>query len=578
MRDPNAPSDDLTRRQPDPEVAATAGYQLRVADALGTRTLTLPRTGVLVVGRGDDVDLRLDDPSISRRHARLFVAETLQIEDLGSANGTRVRGAALSPHQREELHPGDGLEFGAVLCALLGPAPGRRPRLLREHHYFEARVEDECARVAETRGPFALIHLRVGGDVDAAFESELLEAVRASDLVAVYGPGEYEVFVPGAAPEEAEGMGLLLGARLGRGGRTVRTSVAASPRDGRSPQRLLARARGALLPVPAHASGAPGAVVADAAMRRLHELVPRVAAGSVNVLLLGETGVGKEVIAELLHRHSPRAAHPLVRLNCAAFSESLVESELFGHERGAFTGAVSARAGLLEGAAGGTVFLDEVGELPPGIQAKLLRVIEERMVRRVGAQRAVPIDVRLVAATNRDLEAEVAAGRFRADLFYRLNGFALEIPALRERVSEVAPLAQYFADLARRQAGLAGPAEIDPEALDALEGYRWPGNVRELRNVIERAALLAGDAPLTLEHFPLEKIGLSPRPRSHAPPSAPPSVPPGPDAGDDEERARIVAVLEECVGNQTRAAERLGLTRRQLISRLDRYKLPRPRK
>src|SRR5690606_14186600 len=215
--------------------------------------------------------------------------------------------------------------------------------------------------------------------------------------------------------------------------------------------------------------------------------------------ILGETGAGKEAMAETVHQRSPRRAGPFLLLNCAALSETLLESELFGHEKGAFTGAHSTKAGLLESTAGGTVFLDEIGELSLGTQAKLLRVLEERSVMRVGATKPRRIDVRFVTATNRDLTREVRAGRFRGDLYYRISGLVVRIPPLRERLTEIEPLARHFLTEFCTQLGQLVP-ELEPAAIEALLGYHWPGNVRELKNVMERAVLLAGSGPVTREH------------------------------------------------------------------------------
>jgi two-component system response regulator AtoC len=565
--------DDPTQRAADVADAIPAGYRLRFVGPAGVVVVDVPRSGELVVGRGDDADVRLDAPSISRRHARFIVGEALLVEDLQSANGTRVRDRAVAPGERCDVAPGDAVTLGDVLCTVQGPAPGSRARLLRPHAYFEARVEDECARASGSSQPFAVIQVSVGAAAGADFERELLSLVRPIDVVALYGPGTYEVLAPGADAAQAEGLARLLRVRLGRSVTRFESRVAAWPRDGRTPQRLLAAVRASTGPV-----ADDGVVVADPKMERLHGMIARVAAGAVNVLLLGETGTGKEVFASLVHRRSARASKPYVKLNCAAFTETLAESELFGHEKGAFTGANAAKAGLLESAEGGTVFLDEVGELSPTMQAKLLRVLEDREVRRVGALKARAVDVRVVAATNRDPEAEVAAGRFRADLYYRLNGFTLTIPPLRERVAEIAPLAQRFADRARQQAGRPGPAEVTAEAVEVLEGYRWPGNVRELRNVMERAVLLAGDEAITSEHLPVERFFASPKASPSAPPPSPSGAPVAGGGSDEDERRRIIAALEECAGNQTRAAERLGITRRQLVWRLERFGLPRPRR
>ena len=232
-------------------------------------------------------------------------------------------------------------------------------------------------------------------------------------------------------------------------------------------------------------------IILQPAMKAAYALVEQLARGSINVLILGETGVGKEIVAEAIHRASPRSGAPLVRIDCAALSEQLLESELFGHERGAFTGAVSAKAGLIEAANGGTVFLDEAGELPASLQAKLLRVLEAREVTRVGSVHARRIDVRFISATNKDLEDGVARGAFRSDLMYRLNGASIEVPPLRERPLEIVPLAELFMQRVAAQLKLSLPPRLTEQAASTLLAHDWPGNVRELRNVIERATLIS---------------------------------------------------------------------------------------
>jgi transcriptional regulator with PAS, ATPase and Fis domain len=275
---------------------------------------------------------------------------------------------------------------------------------------------------------------------------------------------------------------------------------------------------------------------------------------------LGETGVGKEVAAVRVHEHSQRAKGPLVRVSCAAFPDNLLEAELFGYERGAFTGAMQAKAGLFEAGHGGTVFLDEIGEVSLSTQAKLLRVIEAREVQRLGALRPKPIDVRFVSATHRDVAGMVAAGTFREDLFFRLNGISVTLPPLRQRTDEILPLATAF----------ARGTDIGAEAKEALIKHPWPGNVRELRNVMERAVVLSGGQRIESAHLQLA-----------APPArkAPPTLAAQPPGGDgSEERARIIAALEACAGNQTSAARLLGMSRRTLIYKLDELDIPRPRK
>jgi len=327
----------------------------------------------------------------------------------------------------------------------------------------------------------------------------------------------------------------------------------------------------------------PAVVVEDPAMVRLHDLIGIVARSTMSVLVVGETGVGKEILATSVHHRSPRAAMPLVRVNCAALPESLLESELFGYARGAFTGATQGKQGLLETAHGGTFFLDEIGEMPLSTQAKLLRVLESGEVMRLGSVKPTPIDVRFVAATNADLSTLVATGTFRRDLYYRLNGITIPVPPLRARVGEIASLTRAFVAARAAAYGRAAPA-ITPEAIARLERFSWPGNVRQLRNVVDRAlALCTGDA-IRAEHVVLDaEPGTSPDaiPRDTAiPPPAPPVTP---GAGrmrvdPSEDRRRLLAALEEAGGNQGRAAALLGISRRTLMKWLDDHQVPRPRK
>jgi DNA-binding NtrC family response regulator len=401
----------------------------------------LPASGAMTLGRGRQAAICIDEPSLSRAHARLHIGPALRIEDLGSVNGTRVAGRMLMPHAPHPIAIGEPVELGAVTLLVLRSA------------------------AAEAAPPTSL-------------------------------------------------------------------------------------------------------VVRDPVMIELHQRAQRVAAGNISVLLLGETGTGKEILAEAVHRHSARHKRPLLRLNCAAFAESLLESELFGHEKGAFSGAVQAKPGLLETAEGGTIFLDELGDMPPALQAKLLRVLEERKVTRVGGLKARAIDVRFIAATHRDLGAEATSGRFRSDLFYRLAGVSLVLPPLRQRTLEIVPLAELF--VARFAAEIARPASrLTAAARAELERYPWPGNIRELRNVIERAVLLSAGDEIPPENLALEA------PRRVLTHEAEPTHP---IVTGDDEKSRIVAALEQCAGNQTHAARLLGISRGTLVSRLAEYAIPRPRK
>jgi len=465
--------------------------ELAVFAAGGVARYPLPPAGRVSLGRSEENDIRIEDSSVSRRHAIIHLGSQLRIEDLGSANGTRIR---------------------------------------RDSQFNEtAKLVDMRVRRGET------VEFSPGEAINVG--STLIVVCRR------------------AAEEAAAG------------------------------------------------NGKPAVVVRDPAMQRLYALAERVAESPLSVLLLGETGAGKEVLAERIHLASPRASGPFLRLNCAALSESLLESELFGHEKGSFTSAVRSKQGLLETADKGTVFLDEVGELPPGIQVKLLRVLEDRKVMRVGGLAPKPVDVRFLSATNRDLAAEVQRQTFRQDLFFRLNGISLCIPPLRERVTEIEPLARAF--IARAAASLGRrPPTLARETVAALEAQRWPGNVRELRNVIERAVVLCNDDTLYPEHLLLEAGLPAARPAGAAaaapasngapPPSSPAqALPPTPasesGAGQDAsgdlrseinslERRRILDALQQCAGNQTQAAVLLGIPRRTFVAKLTAYGIPRPRK
>ena len=317
--------------------------------------------------------------------------------------------------------------------------------------------------------------------------------------------------------------------------------------------------------------GVEGIVGGSAAMRRILELARKVARHPSTVLVTGESGTGKEVVARYVHRESPRADAPFVAVNCAAIPEALLESELFGHARGSFTGATAERRGLFEEADGGTIFLDEIGELPVALQVKLLRALQEGEIRRVGESASRAVDARLLTATSRDLEEDVAAGRFRSDLYYRINVVRLHLPPLRERREDIAPLARHFAGMHARRLGMASAPAITAAAIRHLEEYGWPGNVRELENTIERALVLSEAGRIDAEHL---------APAGHAAGN-------GATAADGAsltdlsvkrqtetlERTLIAEALTRTGGNRTRAAQLLELSHRALLYKIRDYGL-----
>jgi two-component system, NtrC family, response regulator AtoC len=451
-----------------------------------TRRIELADGQVLTVGRTPDCDIMIDDRMVSRRHAVLRGRGALEVEDLGSHNGTLVF-----------MSSADGLGGDTVSA------------------------------------PASYVRLESGVPVDVGIEAVIQIG---GALVTVELPGRRR------------------------------------------------------------ASTRTDAVIVDAAMARIYELAGRIARSDLTVLLLGESGVGKDVLARFIHKQSARDRHELLSLNCGAVPEHLLEAELFGFEKGAFTGAAKTTPGLLESADKGTVFLDEVGELSPAFQVKLLRVLETGRLMRVGGREPITIDVRYIAATNRDLSAEITAGRFREDLYYRLNGITLTIPPLRERRNEILSLADTF--LAQEGKQHNKTFELSAEVAARLESYPWPGNVRQLRAVIRRAAVLCQEELVTLQHIQLSDPGppLSDarpsRERMRPGPTEPPAFPadrptvPSMHATPEDlreqaerlEKQRILDTLDAVGGNQTRAAEMLGLTRRALLIRLDRYNITRPRK
>jgi transcriptional regulator with PAS, ATPase and Fis domain len=306
------------------------------------------------------------------------------------------------------------------------------------------------------------------------------------------------------------------------------------------------------------------------AWRQVLTEATKVSATDTTALLLGESGTGKEVVARFVHRASPRSNGPFVAMNCAALPEQLLEAELFGYERGAYTGATSSKPGQLEQAAGGTLFLDEVGEMSLPVQAKFLRVLQEREFQRLGGTRVLRSDARIVAATNRDLERAIAQGQFREDLYYRLNVFAIQLPALRERRDDILPLCEAFLAELSQQFGHP-PAGVSQEARRLLLEYHWPGNVRELRNSLERAAILCEGGLITPEHLPVKVTQHRSDPPSAA--AVEPAVAEPASHLPSVERLLIEQALQKTRFNKTKAAKALGLTRQQLYVRMRKYGL-----
>jgi DNA-binding NtrC family response regulator/pSer/pThr/pTyr-binding forkhead associated (FHA) protein len=531
---------------------------LLVRDDEGTRVVDVPEGRTILFGRTPDAGVRIDDTRASRRHAQVQrVGEEIVVTDLGSRNGTKVNGRRLRD-ESATVTGGDVIRIGGTE-AIVATAEGRSHGTEGDH--VGGRLDGEIARVVKTGGRATLARIDIDLEIHEDPLASIAERLGSMDLVEERGEGEYAVLL-----EEDDSNVAQERLRAVEAPGIVVTWVRI-PDQGTRAADLWARTRGGATEAVVTDTG-EGVVVADASMVEVFELGRKLAAVQTTVLILGETGVGKEVIAEQIHRWSDRASSPFVRLNCASLPETLLESELFGHERGAFTGADRRKIGYMEAAQGGTLFLDEIGELPLTVQVKLLNVLENREVRRLGGTQELPIDVRVISATHRDLQAEVQASRFREDLFYRLSAFTLNVPPLRERQAEIALLAEMFARDASRRAH-RDPPTIDGTALAALVRHPWPGNVRELRNAMEHAVVLADQGRIGIEHLP-ESI----RRRDAALPSSPSGVSVKDKLASLEKRSLEEALRAEN-GNQTRAAKRLGLSRRALIYKMEKYGLKR---
>jgi DNA-binding NtrC family response regulator/pSer/pThr/pTyr-binding forkhead associated (FHA) protein len=536
----------------------------------GTRHVLLD--GKYTIGRGKEADVVLDDAHVSRSHAELSVASDMSLSDLGSANGTFLGDERLVPGEATVLGTGQAFLVGdsALVvrrCSLRRPSSAKLSRVDQVRERFSAlpvKDGDSTMIVLRVRAP-----RRIPAPALEAILAEFLGSPRdwmlwlgSDDLLLGCEPrgGMDAHFLERRALDQLVSWGIaaevkgkvVSGRQVERAGDDFRTLLAADASS------TLVRGR---------------MILGDPVMKELEQVVLRVAPAAVNVLILGETGAGKDVFAALVHELSARAEEPFLGLNCASLPEQLLESELFGYERGAFTGAVSAKPGLFESANGGTVFLDEIGDLPLPLQAKLLRVIESREVTRLGALKAREIDVRFVAATNHDVARAVAEGRFRQDLYYRLNSVTLKIPPLRERPSDIEPLAQCFLERARGKFE-TGRRFLSPASLLALSTHTWPGNVRELRSVIERAVLLTPGPVIEPEHLAIDPdadIDREPsRVRKIAESERHLRSP-------EVERARIVRALDACGGNQSQAARFLRMPRRTLVRRIAQFGLPRPK-
>jgi transcriptional regulator with AAA-type ATPase domain len=517
-------SDSSTVTSNEPQVVPSSLLLvLSSAQAEPIRTASLPARGQVSIGRSVDCAVAVDDGSLSRRHATLRLPE-LTIIDHGSRNGTWIGARRIAEDVETPLAIGKPFRIGTVNAVVVRVGTLDRG-VLYELDGQIARARRDGGAVVLVRGtppvpPWAA-NVRVLSTADELWLGSVTCAQAAADALVRAAEGDVGLAV---FPTDGYDAGeLYLAAEHDRARRRAGAS----------------------------------------AIDRVYALAARVAPSDVDVLIQGETGVGKEVMASFLHRRSPRADRPLVQVNCAAIAPSLFESQMFGHERGAFTGATESKSGLIEAADGGTLFLDEVAELPLELQAKLLRVLEDRIVVRVGATEGRRVDVRFVTATNEPLPELVERGEFRGDLYYRLATVTIQLPPLRERRGEIRGLAELFV-LRAAELTRAEPPALSAAALARLESHAWPGNVRELRNVIQRAVLLCEGPTIEPRHLLLDE-----------PQPAPAALPADLDADNAE---HLTLALAHCAGNQTRAARLLGISRNTLLARLDKFGLPRPRK
>jgi two-component system response regulator AtoC len=545
----------------------------------------LPRDGEVGIGRGDLAELRLRDQSVSRRHAELIVrAQSVTLRDLGSHNGTFIDGQRLSGER--VLRSGDSIAVCAATLVLYTSAPAHLGAKWVTYPRLRERFEEELERSLRYQRPFTVMCGLLAQPSDHDAVNHALAALRGLDLGTWIDHQQMLILAPETGRDEAEAMGKRVRELVRHV--DMRIGYAVCPADGCDADALITSARAAaastttgevaaaVTSLRTYRIGEKNVIVADPAMARLYALVERLARVDLPVLITGETGSGKELCATLVHERSPRAGKQLVALNCAAIQENLVESELFGYERGAFSGAHATKLGLLEMAHGGTMFLDEIGELSLPVQAKLLRVLESKRLTRVGDVREREINLRLVAATNRNLQDEVDAGRFRQDLFFRLSGAMLTVPPLRDRKRELPLLADLFLAEACRTANRPTIA-IAPDAHAALEEYRWPGNVRELKNVMDyMAATLTGDRLTSadlVERLGSTRTTVAATSGDVAKVSGPITFAPIADEIRTLEIARMTQALDAAGGNQTKAAELIGMPLRTFFTKMRQYNL-----
>jgi DNA-binding NtrC family response regulator len=491
---------------------------LLIYTADGVEVVPLLEGQSVVIGRTRPADVLLEDESLSRQHAQAWRdREGIWVKDLESTNGTFVNGEKVTIAQ---VHPGAQMAFGNVAAALHAleemEASYSRPE---SHDAFQSRLEAEVERAHSHGRHLALMMVRAANREDKSIEKwapTIQRRLKSYESMAFYSVDTIEILLP----EADEKRPSELAGQLAKDGFRLACGFCLYPHDAASAGELVELTRKAMLRAkgkdllqkaqPASdregkrtASWDRGPVIESVAMRSVFRTVTRLASSNIPVLIQGETGTGKEIVARAIHQASKRKGNPLIFFNCGSIPPQLVQSTLFGHEKGAFTGAETKMEGLFEAADKGTILLDEVGELPQPAQTSLLRVLETKRFTRVGASKEIEVDVRILAATHRNLETMAEEGTFREDLLYRLNAMTLPVPPLREREADIEPLAQAFLEQANQQNETTRVKGIDDEALELMQTYSWPGNVRELRNAIERAVVVAQGDVITAADLPV---------------------------------------------------------------------------
>ena len=570
---------------------------LVVSSPRASRIYDLEEGETLLVGRSSDIHVTVDDPMVSRIHTQVERREDgVSVMDRGSSNGTWVNGKMIE--DRFMIGPGDEVKLGSTVLTIVEASalPAYR-RSVMPHEEFMVRFGYELERARLHGVPIGLIYMdpTVFDSTEERLVTTFMEVMGPGDMLGHAEGGEFLVLLPEGSRQRTEGLvrqflELVLDPAESRKG----IGVSVFPDGGMDTASLLRTAkrtsakrewRRSLAPPPSATDEDPRAITVvegvssdadpeqsfiarDPAMRSLIKLAKKVAVADVPALITGETGAGKEVLARYVHINSPRMRGPFVKVNCATLPPSVIESELFGHEKGGFTGAEDKRIGFFESGNFGTVVLDEITELPLSIQVKLLRFLDDFTITRVGSSKEVLLDVRVLALTNRDVEEEVRTGRFRQDLYYRLSTFVLFVPPLRGRREDIPVLARYFTLRAARRSRQPVPVVSD-SYVERLASHTWPGNVRELRNVVEASMIRCEDDELLPEHLPAMRSARDapPLPNGVAG-GVPGTIRQRKEAAEAEE---IRKALDSTGGNQTAAAKILGVSRRTLWTKIRQY-------